>query len=422
MALSGGLDSTALLLGLHDLSPAGTLRAAHVHHGLHPDADAWAEHCRQLCERLQVPLEILHVSCAKRPGESQEEQARLARYQALGGILRPGEWLLTAHHRQDQAETLLLQLLRGAGLDGLAGMPPRQPFAAGFLARPLLDCERAAMQAFVEIQGVAWIEDPANASADFRRNRVRRQLIPFLQQLGWPAAVKTVARSAANLADAKAVVAETAAADWAACSDAQGRVRRDALRRLSPARQRYALRHGIQARHLPMPGRDALERLRLRLVGPDTGKTLEWAGGVLWLHGEHGQFLPADEAPAPVPAESRWRPAAGPLAAWQAMLLPAGSPPPSAPYHDLRADLFGQELRVAYRQGGEHYLTAQGHRRSLKQALQELGVPPRARARLPLLYDGEGRLLAVLGLFTCGPGLPRPGEERVMRMTRSVER
>ncbi|MEK8088193.1 tRNA lysidine(34) synthetase TilS [Thermithiobacillus plumbiphilus] len=415
LAFSSGLDSTALLAGLLELFPVAPLRVTHVHHGLQAEADTWAGHCRQICQGWQVDCDILHVSCQALPGESQEACARDARYQALADQMRPGEWLLTAHHRQDQAETFLLQLLRGAGIEGLAGMAEKRPFAAGYLARPLLECDRASMQGFLEKRRIPWIEDPSNASAAFRRNRIRHQLIPFVQDLGWPEVARTTARSAANLADAKAVVEEVAAADWETCASIRGEIDRTRLRTLSPARQRYALRHGIRAQGLDLPGRETLETLRLRLIGDESGKTLEWQGGALWLRGGMARFITLDIAPV---AEQVWCPAEGPppIAGWQAALVAADAAPPAAVYHDLDAGFYEQQLRFSPRRGGEIYLTPQGHRRPLKKALQEARLAPAERRHLGLLFDAKGRLLAVPGLFVCQPGLPEAGSGVVLRL------
>ena len=415
VAFSGGLDSTALLAGLLKLFPAAPLRASHVHHGLQAEADAWAQHCQQICRSWQIDCDILHVSCLARPGESQEACARDARYQALAGQLRPGEWLLTAHHRQDQAETFLLQLLRGAGIEGLAGMAEKRPFAAGYLARLLLECDRTSMQGFLETHRIPWIEDPSNASAAFSRNRIRHQLIPFIQDLGWPEVVRTTSRNAANLADAKAVVEEVAAADWQGCINGPGEIDRAQLRTLSPARQRYALRHGIRAQGLNLSGREALEALRLRLIGEESGKTLEWQGGALWLHGEMARFISLDIAPV---FEQVWCPAEGPppIAGWQAALVATDEMSPAAVYYDLDAGFYEQQLRFSPRRGGEVYLTPQGHRRPLKKALQEAGLAPAERRRLGLLFDAQARLLAVPGLMVCQPGLPKAGSGVVLRL------
>lgn len=413
IAFSGGLDSTALLLAMHALNMPH-LRVAHVHHGLHAGADQWAAHCQSLCQRLSLPIDVLRVNCQARQGEGLEAAARHARYQALAELVQPGEFLLTAHHRQDQAETLLLQLFRGTGLDGLLAMPDKRIFAAGWHLRPLLDCEREDLRQFVLAQGVDWIEDPANQSDDFRRNRLRHHLLPTIAKLGWPTVVTSLARCADNLRDAKSVVDEVALQDWQICRDPQGHLRRSALNTLSAARQRHVLRQAMRTHGLALPGRDMLESLRLRLLSRQTGKTLEWAGGRFWLHGDQARLLPPLATRRATAQAQHWRPADGPCLGWRAML--AEQAPAEGSYYDLDVRFYDQALQLRFRQGGEQYLSRQGQRRSLKKALQELGVPPSERAGVPLLYDAEGTLLAVLGYFVCEPGLPADAQARVMRI------
>lgn len=422
VAFSGGLDSTALLRGLLALQLPNPLRAAHVHHGLHPDAEAWAAHCCALCASWRVECDLLRVRCEAGARRSLEADARTARYRALEAILKPREWLLTGHHRQDQAETFLLQLFRGGGLDGLAAMPSRRPFGQGGLARPLLAMEREALRAFLAAEGVVWIEDPANASARFRRNRIRHELIPAIQAMGWPAVAKTVARGAANVGDAKALVDEVAALDWASCRDARGALMRDRFRLLSPARQRFALRRAVSTQALSMPDRVALERLCHGIVGADSGKTLEWSGGALWLHKNRACLLPPSTA-LPPREKMPWRPAQGPIAglAWEAELVRAGPDPADLPRHELDARYFHQQLWIGFRRGGERYVAPNGMTRPLKKALLEQGLAPQERFRVPLLMNDGGEILAVLGHFTCRPGVPAAGSREVMRLHPTAE-
>ena len=198
IALSGGIDSTALLHALSALCrryPDNRLRAMHVNHGLQAAAAAWSSQCEQRCAALAVPLTILTVHVPESGGQGLEAAAREARYAALHDALSPGELLLTAHHRDDQVETLLLRLLRGAGPQGLASISSRRPFGPGTLLRPLLDIGRDEIEAYAHGAGLDWIEDPANADEQFDRNFVRHRVVPLLRER-WPGLGETLPRAA----------------------------------------------------------------------------------------------------------------------------------------------------------------------------------------------------------------------------------
>jgi len=174
VAFSGGVDSTALLAALaRGARSRLRLRALHVHHGLHPDAGVWRAHCRRVAKQLGVPLKVIAIDVARKRGASLEAQARDARYAAMAAELSAGEILLTAHHADDQLETVFLQLLRGAGLPGIAAMPQVTRFAAGVLARPLLTRTRGELAAWVRAHAFTWIEDSSNSDERLDRNYLR---------------------------------------------------------------------------------------------------------------------------------------------------------------------------------------------------------------------------------------------------------
>ena len=197
LALSGGLDSCVLLHLLVQLRPQlpFELRAIHVHHGLQHQADSWQNFCEELCNGYDIPLKSVHLTLNVDSGESLEAVAREARYQAMADQMREGELLLTAQHRDDQAETLLLQLLRGSGPAGLAAMPPLARFDPGWLARPLLDCSRQSLEEYARRHDLTWQEDPSNQDQRFDRNFIRHQVMPLLRSR-WPAAATTLSRAA----------------------------------------------------------------------------------------------------------------------------------------------------------------------------------------------------------------------------------
>jgi tRNA(Ile)-lysidine synthase len=391
IAFSGGLDSTVLLHLLADLAKNQSLpalNAIHVHHGLQAAAEAWPEHCRSMCESLGVPLQVIRVQV--QPGASLERAARDARYAAFIEATQANEVLLTAQHRDDQAETLLFRLLRGAGVRGLSGMPRQRPLGKGQLLRPLLDATRAELEAYASQHKLRWIEDPSNQDRQFSRNYLRHQVFPALTQR-WPQAMASMARSAAHLSEAQELLNELARIDLSEASAASEfdwlklpSIKLAPLEKLSDARQRNALSHWLEPlTRLPdsdhwsgwLDLRDATGDARpiWRLAEGE----LHRAGGRIWWLS--GRWLRA----APVPGA--WLEPAQPLALPDNGVLTLNGQIPDGP------------LQIRYREGGEVMeLAGRGHR-DLKRLLNERGVPPFVRGRLPLLFK-DGQLLAVANL------------------------
>ncbi|MDE2219009.1 MAG: tRNA lysidine(34) synthetase TilS [Gammaproteobacteria bacterium] len=293
VAFSGGADSTALLAALAALRARGRfeLRALHVNHHLQAGAAGFARAARQCARRLRVPCEVLEAPVVVPPRASPEASARAARYQALRARLRPGEWLLLAQHQDDQVETLLLQLLRGAGVAGLAAMPAR----ADPILRPLLPVTRVQLRAYLRRAGLAWSEDPSNADDRYGRNFLRLRVLPLLRGR-WPGLGTTLSRSAALAAEAQLLLAARAdellqdALDGAA-------VRASALRRLSAPERRIALRRWLERNGLPMPDQRRLQELGGPLLRArhDAHPFIRWPGAIVRRHGE---LLHAERAPA----------------------------------------------------------------------------------------------------------------------------
>ena len=246
VALSGGADSCALLLACAKQWP-GQVRAVHVHHGLQNAADLFASHCQQLCDQLHVPLVVQHVNAQHAPGESPEDAARLARYAALseavqkhwGGTVRD---VALAQHADDQVETMLLALSRGAGLPGLSAMPERIERQGLVLHRPWLALPGAALREWLQSLGVSWVEDPSNTDTRFTRNKIRHQLLPALQE-AFPAFRQTFARSARHAAQAQSLLNELAQQDLQHTGHPP---RIKDLQMLSSARQANVLRHWLR--------------------------------------------------------------------------------------------------------------------------------------------------------------------------------
>ena len=277
VALSGGVDSTALLAALASIHPRpSNLRALHVNHGLRPAARAWAQHCRALARRLRVPLQVLTTQVARPPGASLEAAARDARYASLAAALKPGEALLLAHHADDQLETVLLQLLRGSGLPGLSAMPAAAPFAPGVAVRPLLSRTRAELEAWVQGQGLTWIEDDSNADETLNRNYLRRQILPLIQAR-WPSAAAAVARSARHVAEAQSLLERLARTDIERAGYGES-LSVKTLRALPPDRLNNALRFWIARAGLRVPDTRRLAEIcgPLLKAREDANPFVEW--------------------------------------------------------------------------------------------------------------------------------------------------
>ncbi len=260
VALSGGADSTALLLASARRWP-GQVRAVHIHHGLQAAADDFEAHCRALCLQLNVPLAVRRVQAGHAPGQSPEDAARKARYQALAEAVHT-EWpevrdVTLAQHADDQIETLLIALSRGAGLPGLASMPARWQRQGLNWHRPWLAVPGAVLREWLQSQGQSWVEDPTNTDEKFTRNRIRARVLPALAE-ALPAFRETFARSAAHAAQAQEVLNEVAAQDLAHIGEPP---RIAALQSLSRARQALVLRHWLRLHHATTPSTAQLSEL-----------------------------------------------------------------------------------------------------------------------------------------------------------------
>jgi tRNA(Ile)-lysidine synthase len=408
VALSGGLDSSVLLHALAAERGAlpGELSALHVHHGLHPDADSWQTRCERGCRDLGVPLESRRITVSPARGESPEAAAREGRYAVFHELMQPGDALLLAHHADDQAETFLLQALRGAGVRGLSAMPESMEFAGGLLLRPLLAFTRADLESWARSRGLEWSEDPSNADRDFDRNYLRHEVMPALRKR-WPAAAHTLSRAARHSAEAEAVMQALAAEDWLRYGAGETLPVR-ALEELPEPRARQLLRHWILRRELPLPPSIKLGEILLQAkAAEDRNPCVDWEGAEVRRYAGHLFAL----TPLPLPpAEFQLRP--GRFEDLGAGLGTLGLVPAAG--EGIRAALCGPAgLRVTFRAGGESCRpVGRAHDRPLKKWLQEMQVFPWLRDRLPLIYPGEGagELLAVAGLFACEPHAAKAGE------------
>lgn len=384
IAFSGGLDSTVLLNLAHvaGLNP----RAVHVNHHLQPAASEWAEHCGAVCAQWQVSCALKDVQVAADDPAGPEAAARAARYEALRSLLDSGDVLVTAHHRGDQAETVLLRLLRGTGIEGLAAMRELTSFAPGRLWRPLLEVPREQIRAYAELHRLHWIEDAHNTDPRYARSFLRSKVLPLLRER-WPAYEESLARLAGHAAGAQLVLDEQAQRDVmdatqpAASGDAALSVNR--LFSLSTTRRHNALRYWLQARNLDLPPAEVLTRVddQLLRARADAEPCIGF-GGTELRRFRDGLYAMPRLPPPPQELQLEWRGSARVELPTGCGVLDLGQPPP-------------RPLVVRFARGGEKLKPAcGGPTRTLKNLFQEAGVPTWVRQRTPLI-ELDGRLAAV---------------------------
>lgn len=408
VALSGGIDSVVLLHAMHALREQGrvrALRAIHADHGLQPPSRDWAEHCRRLCEPLRVPLAVVELRLDRTPGASVEALARDARYAAFARQLQPGEWLHTAHQRDDQLETVLIQLLRGAGVAGLAAMPARAALGDGWHGRPLLGVDRDEIAAYAARHALAFQRDPMNESPRFDRGWLRSEILPRLRSR-WPSAATTVARSAGHLAQAARLLAEIAAADAAQIVDGP-RLSVEGLQRLSRDRQANLLRWWIRQCGLRPPPAARLDSVLDGMLPAraDAQPLVRWPDGELRRY--RGRlYAMAPRAPAaapPLDPDPSGVVDLGPGLGRLRLAPGAGGLRPGGGAFEIRFRAGGESLRP----------DAARPRKDLKDLCQEAGIVPWMRSRLPLVYCG-GVLAAVADLWIDADFRAAAGEASVI--------
>lgn len=395
VAFSGGADSTALLHALAQSNRDGhafALRALHVNHHLQPQADDWARHALQMGERFNVPMKALDVSVSPRKGESVEAIARASRYALFASELESDEVLLTAHHQDDQLETVLLQLLRGAGVAGLAAMPACARFVRGWHARPLLDVSRAELVEYVTREELPWIEDASNTDARFDRNFLRRHVLPALRQR-WPSAAANVSRSARHMAEAQQLLDGIARLDMASARDGKT-LQCAALRALDPAHARNVLRYWLREQGFWLPSAARLEEIVTGMLHA----RVDAMPAVRWATAEVRRYRDRLYVMSPLP------PAPKGALAWDWKRQPEISI--GEGLGKLRLAESGQgglrlreppcPLSVDWRMAGTKLTPAANQpARTLRYLFQEAGIVPWMRPRFPLIAaDGKAIALA----------------------------
>jgi tRNA(Ile)-lysidine synthase len=428
VAFSGGVDSVVLLHAVSNFCKKNaslSCRAIHINHGLQPSALSWQAHCEKLCQQLDVPFQSMSVEVLINKDQSMESAARLARYRALFSALNDGEVLLTAHHQNDQAETVMLQLMRGSGVTGLAAMSDWQKWAPHFLCRPFLSLKREQLEQYALLHQLRWVDDESNADLCFNRNYLRHEVFPRFQKR-WPECVKTLARTAKHCAEANSLLHDLAKIDLlkdnseiANCSCFQDEplhcqvLLLSSLRELPESRRLNVLRYWLAHHRIMMPTAKKLKTMDdlidLSRRG-DQGKVV-LSRSLLLDNEVKDQYI--NKACTELCELFCWNDAfylnlkiindhSNKVFPWNLesdLSLPQGlgvvTLDSVLPYVDKEWDRACFTLR--FRQGGERIkLRDEVFHRSLKTCFQLWGVPPWCRERTPLLYYQE-RLVLVVG-------------------------
>jgi tRNA(Ile)-lysidine synthase len=393
---SGGVDSHVLLHLCTSIKMLeGKITAVHVHHGLQAEAQSWVEHCQKIAEQLGVGFTLLEVDATANAGESPEEAARNARHNALKTLIDVDDALLIGQHREDQLETVLLQLFRGAGLRGLSGIPESIFFGQGTMLRPLLNVAKQDVNAYAKANNLQWIEDPSNQQNDYDRNYLRNVVIPLLKQR-WESCDKTVARSAKHCAEAQVIV--SAVADelfYPVFSKSSKTLCVTQLLAHKNPRQHLIIRHWFQSLGLRMPAQAFIERIQTEVIAAreDSDPVLAGQGFVIRRYRDRLYCLKqAEQEPL------------------QDMNWPAGETAINFAIHRslsysissagiLHDKWHKAKVTVKFRSGGEKIrLPNRKEHHTLKNLFQEAGIPPWEREMIPLIYL-DNKLAAVGDLW-----------------------
>lgn len=432
IGFSGGLDSSVLLhlcAAYRDQhQPNLQLAAVHVHHGLASEADAWLNHCQQVCEQNRISLQSCRVQIAAESRRSIEQLARRARYACFREYSGPDDLLLLAHHQDDQAETLLYRLMRGSGVLGLRGMDVYTEERGLQIWRPLLSVSRNTLESHARQLGLSWVEDPSNKDTRYDRNFIRQELVPLLFRR-WPSARQTLSRTARLAAESAHLNDVLASLDLAPAllEPVPGSLLIAGLQSLDSPRLNNSLRYWLRQQGASLPSEQLLLQVAEAVRGyhPEQNTRIDWgqAGGEgRWELRTFQQRLWLLRASEPVP--DHWQ---ATLVPEQLLELPAGlgllqlhSPAEGNTSVErthgqkveavrLSPDRLTQPLRVRFRQGGERFQPAGRPAKPLKKWLHEWQVPPWERDRLPLLFCGE-QLLWVPG-YGVAQGREAPAED-----------
>lgn len=409
IAYSGGLDSTALLHLAVQSFPKDQIAAIHINHGLSANASAWEKHCQTVCAHFNISLHINAVQAHPEAGESPEEAARTARYAAIAKYIGDNECLLTAHQQNDQAETVILQMLRGGGVRGLSAMPAIKSFAKGYLLRPLLNITRDELLLYAQQNQLNWIEDESNIEHKFDRNYLRHTILPVLSKR-WPHINAVLAKLAQQCAEDQVLLNELAEHDIHLIKDpllhdihsikdvSKSSLPISPLLKLSNARQSNVLRYWLRTEYGLSTTRKLLQQIQdtVLLSNPDAQPRINIAEFVITRFQDHIILFPK-LSEHNVNQVIIWQDLTKPIK------LPSGMGTITAVWEQHSASAIlalpqNAQLTIKFRQGGERF-HPHGRKGShpLKKLFQEWKIPVWERDRIPLLYWGE-ELVAVTGI------------------------
>jgi len=409
VAFSGGVDSHVLLhlLATTNHPDLTTIHAIHIDHGLSPDSTSWAQHCAEVAKNLNIVFSCKKVEVKNIASLGMEAAARSARYLALQQGMTENDVLLTAQHKNDQAETLLLQLLRGAGPKGLSAMAKEFQLGETSVERPLLTVPQSTILAYAEHHQLQWIDDPSNVETRWNRNYIRHNVWPVIEQR-WPAASRTLSRSAEHCAEASELLDELAQQDLAQLGvDCEtGCLPVSKLLSLSSSRCRNLLRHFLIWKQLPLPSTACLHRVidEVCLAKPDSMPIVSWQDvevrryqdqlyfmSPLSKHATH-QVITCNGIKEVVFAEDQ-------VLTWQKA------------NEGIDEKLIKAGLTIRFRQGGERIKPqGQSHHKTLKHLFQQWAIPPWQRDRIPLLFGGD-ELVAVVGYCISDSAIVSKGQQ-----------
>jgi tRNA(Ile)-lysidine synthase len=412
IAYSGGLDSAVLLdLVWRSRKQHSRLIALHVNHGLSVHSVSWADFCSNACDVYGIAIEIMSVKVDGQSGEGLEAAARHARYRAFESAMGQGDTICLAHHGDDQAETLLLQLMRGAGVKGLAAMPSSIEFSRGKMVRPLLGFDRRQLESYARQRKLTWIEDESNVDLRFDRNFLRHQVMPLLKGR-WKGVVATVSRSAELCGEAESILEDLGREDWRRCrGDGDHAVSIQELNELPVTRQRNLLRYWIGSHKRRLPIRQVLERVLVELIpaASDRAPIVSWDEGEFRRHGNRLYLLGQADTLAPDEYCVNWKEGD----CFELPQLLGSLVIEIGPGGINKTQWEEGAIEVRRRSGGEGCKVAgKPHHRSLKRLFQEAAIPTWERWRMPLLFI-DGEFGAVPGLWVCQQFAERPDREGV---------